>query len=189
MAGNTDNPLYMFLVRLKLNRIIAFPYRGFLMDKVLFANSSPAYDTNSHSVCIFAFSGTFITFHYFPSKSEKSCFIRIYSNICYGDLRYWSHIHLFIMRDFSLFHHSSMRVISSPQQTSVPPPTFVTVTSLPQISQRYFSPFFDTPTANSPPFCSSNFLKILIWAFPLPCYPRSRLRALELLYTLTILGI
>jgi hypothetical protein len=30
--------------------------------------------------------------------------------------------------------------MSSPQQTRVPPPALVTVTSLPQILQRYFSP-------------------------------------------------
>ena len=35
--------------------------------------------------------------------------------------------------------------ISSPQQTRVPPPTSVTVTSLPQILHRYFSPTFSTP--------------------------------------------
>jgi hypothetical protein len=80
MAGNTDNSFDVFLVRLKFYRIVTFPYRGFLMDKVLFANSSPAYDTNSHGVRIFALSGTFIAFHCFTSRSENLVLIRLPNN-------------------------------------------------------------------------------------------------------------
>jgi hypothetical protein len=63
VAGYTDNSFYTFLVGLELNWIVAFPYRGFLMDKVLFANPSPTYDTNSHSIRIFALKGTLVAFH------------------------------------------------------------------------------------------------------------------------------
>jgi hypothetical protein len=80
MAGDTDNSLDVFLVWLKLNRIVAFPYRGFLMYKVLFANPSPAHDTNSHSIRIFALQGAFITFHHFPSRSDNPVYIRFYPN-------------------------------------------------------------------------------------------------------------
>jgi hypothetical protein len=81
VAGDTDNSFDVFLVRLKLNRIVAFPYRGFLMYKVLFANPSPAHDTNSHSIRIYALPGAFITFHLFPSKSDNPVFIRYYPNV------------------------------------------------------------------------------------------------------------
>lgn len=39
----------------------------------------------------------------------------------------------------------SISSISSPQQTRVPPPAFVTTTSFPQILHLYFSPVFSTP--------------------------------------------
>ena len=47
--------------------------------------------------------------------------------------------------------YSFVNSISSPQQTRVPPPTLVTVTSLPQTLHRYFSPIFLTPMF-TPPF-------------------------------------
>jgi hypothetical protein len=82
MAGDTNNSFDVLLVRFEFNRIAAFPSRGFLTDKVLFANSSPTYDTNSHSIRIFAFSGTFVAFHPFPSKSGNPVFIqKSYPNI------------------------------------------------------------------------------------------------------------
>src|SRR3990172_1998969 len=39
--------------------------------------------------------------------------------------------------------------MSSPQQTRVPPPAFVTVTSLPHMLQTYFSPTFSTAINSS----------------------------------------
>jgi len=79
MAGKTDNSFNMFPVRLKFNRIVAFPRRSFLVDKVLFANPSPTHNTNPNSVRIFTFYGAFITFHRFSSKSGNPVFIRILS--------------------------------------------------------------------------------------------------------------
>jgi hypothetical protein len=79
MAGNTDNSFDVFPVRLKFNRIVAFPRRSFLVNKVLFANPSPTYNTNPHSIRVFALSGTFITLHHFPSESGNPVFIRILS--------------------------------------------------------------------------------------------------------------
>jgi hypothetical protein len=81
MAGDTDDPFNVFLVRLKFDRIVAFPRRCFLMDKVFFANSSSTYDTNSHSIRIFALSGTFVTLHYFPSKSGNPVLSEFYPHI------------------------------------------------------------------------------------------------------------
>ncbi len=71
MAGNTDNPFDMFNVGLQLDRIVPFPGRRFLMNKMLFANPFPTDNANSNSISIFTFSGAFITFHYSPSKSGK----------------------------------------------------------------------------------------------------------------------
>jgi hypothetical protein len=68
VAGDTDNSFDVFLVWFELDRVVTFPYRGFLMDQVFFADSSPTYDTNSHSIRIFALSGAFITFHLFSSR-------------------------------------------------------------------------------------------------------------------------
>jgi hypothetical protein len=80
VAGNTNNSFDVLLVRLKFNGVASFPYRCFFVDKVLFANPSPTYDTNSHSIRIFAHPGTFITFHRFPSRSDNPVFIRFYPN-------------------------------------------------------------------------------------------------------------
>lgn len=52
----------------------------------------------------------------------------------------------FILSFFNRSYSSpcATRSISCPQQTSVPPPAFVTSTSFPQMLQRYFSPTFFT---------------------------------------------
>jgi hypothetical protein len=71
MAGEADNSFDMLKIRFELDRIISFPYRGFFTDKVLFANSSPANNTNSNGVRIFAFSGAFIAFHKLSSGQKK----------------------------------------------------------------------------------------------------------------------
>jgi hypothetical protein len=55
---------------------------------------------------------------------------------------------LFLFFLISAFYPISF--IGCPQQTSVPPPTLVTVTSFPQMLQRYFSPIFFTPIAPPP---------------------------------------
>ena len=67
MAGKADNSFYMFKVGLQLYRVVPLPDRGFLMDKMIFANPSPTYNTNSNSIRIFAFYGALITFHRFSS--------------------------------------------------------------------------------------------------------------------------
>jgi hypothetical protein len=68
MAGQADNPFDMFDIGFQLDRIVSFPGRSFLMNEVIFANPSPTNNTNCDSISIFAFSGTFITFHSSPSK-------------------------------------------------------------------------------------------------------------------------
>ena len=68
MAGNADNPFDMFNVGLQLDRIVSFPGRRFLMNKVFFANSSPTDNANRNSISIFTFSGAFVTFHCSTSK-------------------------------------------------------------------------------------------------------------------------
>jgi hypothetical protein len=81
MTGKADNSFDMLKIWLQLDRIAPFPYRGFLMDKVLFANPSSTYNTNPNSVRIFAFSGAFVAFHRFSSKSEKLYFLQTFSGI------------------------------------------------------------------------------------------------------------
>src|SRR5512145_1330326 len=68
MAGHADNPFDMFYIRFQLDRIVPFPGRSFLMNEVIFANPAPTNNTDCNSISLFAFSGTFITFHYSPSK-------------------------------------------------------------------------------------------------------------------------
>jgi hypothetical protein len=75
MAGNADNSFYVFNVRFQLNRIFPFPGRSFFMNEVFFANPFPTYNTNSNSICTFAFSGAFIAFHCFISSGKYKIFI------------------------------------------------------------------------------------------------------------------
>jgi hypothetical protein len=69
MAGEADNSFDVFKVGFELDRIISFPYRGFLPNKMLAANPSPTCYTNPNGVRIFTFSRAFIAFHRFPPKS------------------------------------------------------------------------------------------------------------------------
>jgi hypothetical protein len=137
MAGEADDSFDVLKVGFELYRIVPFPDRGFFMDKVLFANSSPTYNTNSNGVRVFAFSGAFIAFHKLSSRSEKLfLFPRIFGLEC---------IYVYIFTVLQMIYFLFIRVISCPQQTRAPPPTSSTTTSLPQISQRYLSPLADTP--------------------------------------------
>jgi hypothetical protein len=76
MAGEADNSFDVLNVGFELDRIVSFPDRDFLMDKMLFANSTPTYNTDSNSVRIFTFSGAFIAFHKHSSGQKKRFFIR-----------------------------------------------------------------------------------------------------------------